>query len=129
MKQNLELGIELWAKLAEVINEESVAGEMQKNSHRLWRGYLNKWTNTEIFNILAAVSLVQEARPEMFQKFHNTALAEAAKILVRDYKMNPRCLDTKSNKDVYWRLAMTLREVWNQVSADAAEPQNLILAQ
>lgn len=123
---NISRGIELWAKLATVINEESVAGEMQKNSHRLWRGYLNKWTNTEFLDILAAVSELQDQRPDLFLKFHNKALAEAAQILVRDHKVNPRCLDTKDNKDVYWRLAMTLREVWNRVEADANTPKNLI---
>ena len=111
---NQQRGIELWAKLAEAINEESVDGVIDRNCHRLWRGYLNKWTNAEWFDILTAVSELQEIEPDLFLKFHNTALTTAAEILVKEYRMNPRCLDTKENRADYWRLAMTLREVWNR---------------
>lgn len=121
-------GIELWDEIAELINAEIAAtGELSRNNKAIWR-ILNTWTNKEWLAILQVVSLVQEQQPKLFAAYHNKSLAEAAKILVNLGSTHSRVLDTKGHKDVYWKMVMSLREVWNNMKIKSSDPQELFYA-
>jgi len=109
-------GVEKWAKIADVINEEIEKSEdkiLKKNNHRLWRGYLHKWTNEDWLDILSAVADIQDADPDLFRKDQNRALDKAAEIIYKEHKTNGRCLDTPEHKHDYWHMVMVLKELYN----------------
>jgi hypothetical protein len=122
MAANKIRGLELWARLATAINEETLndGGILDKNNHRLWRGYFHKWTNQEWLDILSAVADVQDAEPTLFRKDQERALARALNTIVDQHMTNGRCLDTKANKHTQWHMAMVLRELWNAASQQPA---------
>jgi hypothetical protein len=117
--------LELWQRLAMAINEETIndGGTLARNNHRIWRGYLHKWTNKEWFAIYGLLADLQEQHPELFRKDQTKALARALNILVAEHTVNQRCLDTAENKSAYWQMIMVMRELWN--SANKAQPADI----
>lgn len=117
MKHDLERGLDLWADLSQALNLIALEhGEIPRGDKTIWKNYLNRWGNREWFDILSLLAELQLQEPTAFQPFHNRALNQAARILVSDHNLHPRVLDTKGNKEHLWRLAMTLREVWNNLN-------------
>jgi hypothetical protein len=119
---NSVAGVEKWAKIAEVINEEiekSSDKVLKKNNHRLWKGYLHKWTNEDWLDILSAVADIQDADQSLFRKDQERALTKAAEIISKEHKTNGRCLDTQEHKHDYWHMVMVLKELYNLLQ----EPQ------
>jgi len=120
---NTQRGIELWERLATVINEEIESSEdkiLKKNNYRLWNGYLHKWTNEDWIDILSAVADVNDQDPTIIRRDQHRALNKAAGVIAKEYKTNGRCLDTTEHKHPYWHMVMVLKEIWNTVTAPQA---------
>jgi hypothetical protein len=111
----LEQALDLWQSFAEMQNSIiKQQGDINKDDARMWKGYLHKWSNTEWRIVLEAVGELLTAHPNIFKRFQRDAFVKAVQTLLKYESSHDRCLDTKINKHIAWKMAMTLRELWNQ---------------
>jgi len=113
--EELEQGLDLWQSFAEmqntIIKKEKI---IDKDDPRMWQDYLHKWSNTEWRLVLEAVGELLTAHPDLFKRFQRDAFVRAVQTLLKYESSHDRCLDTKQHKHIAWKMAMTLRELWNQ---------------
>jgi len=113
--EELEQALDLWQSFAEmqnsIIKKEKV---IDKDDARMWKDYLHKWSNTEWRMVLEAVGELLTAHPDLFKRFQRDAFVRAVQTLLKYESSHDRCLDTKQHKATAWKMAMTLRELWNQ---------------
>lgn len=125
----LEEALDLWQSFAEcqntIIQEQ---GAIDKDDPRMWKGYLHKWDNNDWRIVLEAVGELLTAHPDVFKRFQRDAFVKAVQTLLKYENSHDRCLDVKQHKYVAWKMAMTLRELWNQcqeVKIKAHKPSTL----
>jgi hypothetical protein len=128
--ERLEQSLDLWQKFAETQNAIiKQQGDISINDARMWQGYLHKWSNEEWRMVLEAVGELLTAHPDLFKRFQRDAFVRAVQTLLKYETSHDRCLDTKQHKHTAWKMAMTLRELWNQchnyTSPPAAKPSTL----
>lgn len=117
----LEQALTLWQQFAECQNEIiKHEGQINKNDQRIWQGYLHKWSNQEWRIVLEAVGELLTAHPDLFKRFQRDSFVKAVQTLLKYESSHDRCLDTKLNKHTAWKMAMTLRELWNQCHCEQA---------
>jgi hypothetical protein len=98
-------------------------GAITKDDPRMWGDYLHKWDNEEWRMVLEAVGELLTAHPTVFKRFQRDAFVKAVQTLLKYEHSHDRCLDTKLHKHTAWKMAMTLRELWNQCHSYSQQPQ------
>jgi hypothetical protein len=120
----LEQALDLWQSFAETQNAiVKEQGDINKDDPRMWQGYLHKWSNEEWRMVLEAVGELLTAHPTVFKRFQRDAFVKAVQTLLKYENSHDRCLDTKQHKHTAWKMAMTLRELWNQCHSYSIQPQ------
>lgn len=114
---NIERGMREIEVLTDYLNDIIVktGRAIDIDNHKLWRRFFHHWTNEDWENMLAALDLIQQHYPEVFQKFHRQAILEARSVLSTASDLH-RILDTKPHKSKAWRVAMSVREIVNELN-------------
>jgi hypothetical protein len=121
----LEQGVELWGKAAEMLNSVIKRhGKIEANNKEIWQTFLHQWSNEEWELVIVSVAILYDAYPNYFKRFHIDALKQAGSTLLKYKDTTDMVLDKKQHKSIEWRMLMTLRELWNACRDDYVPNDN-----
>lgn len=113
----IEMGLERWQQLAELLNSIiEQDGGIERDDERIWKPLLHTWTNEDWALVLHAFETLMIQHPNEIKSYQETAFIDAREALIKGFNASKRVLDKKANKHREWRMAMVLREVWNQIN-------------
>lgn len=118
MKTISAYGLQLWQDLAELFNKNiEYQGSLKIDMRDLWDGLFHRWTNEDWLLVISVAERLIDFHPNLAQVGHRAIIEEAKKHLFQHYRNEHRVLDQRRPgmdfKRVAWRLACSLREIWN----------------
>ena len=109
--------VKLMEEISDIIDSQTQTGPLERDNKTVWNTVLHRYRNEEWAIITGTLWILAEEDPSLFKTYHMETIVQARTVLVKDWDLHARILDTKRHKALAWKLMLTAKEVVDRIKA------------